>query len=133
MRSHSQFVVFPLPFVFFIYSCDLYFAHFQSFFFFKAVLGCTRQKASMKRQIIKLCCSASRCTRFPSVPLCLQFLRACVTESTLNHFPATAIKHNDIQGPPSKFAVAMVTVSSFQQVILGNISLERYLYFTEVS
>lgn len=46
---------------------------------------------------------------------CVPLLRACacVTESTLSHFPATAIQYNDIQGPPSKFAVAMVTVSGF--------------------
>lgn len=59
-------------------------------------------------------------------PLCTITERACacVTESTLIHFPATAIKYNDLQGPPSKFAVAMVTVSGFEQVVLGNIILK---------
>ncbi|TKS84830.1 KN motif and ankyrin repeat domain-containing protein 1 [Collichthys lucidus] len=45
-------------------------------------------------------------------------------ESTLSHFPATAIKYNDIQGPPLQFAVAMVTAGGFEQVVLGNIMLE---------
>lgn len=54
---------------------------------------------------------------FPSVLL-------CPAES---NFPGTAIKYNDIQGPPTKFAVAMVTVGGFEQVVVGNIVLKWYL------
>lgn len=41
-----------------------------------------------------------------------------VAGSALIHFSATAIKYNDIQGPPTKCPVAMATVGGFEQVVL---------------